>query len=135
VHLETKSFQQDVNVKEPDKRVPNSTIQQQMRNMRMQGTNRYVFNRRTDNIHGHVLDIPRLKQSFSKLKREQGKQPIHPRAAFWRTKPVAELRQRVGGDTSEKSKNDLAKELADADIDGGNQYGFVDGFYVETPAN
>ena len=41
----------------------------------------------------------------------------------------------VDGDTSEKSKNDLAKELADADIDGGNQYGFVDGFYVETPAN
>ena len=99
----------------------------------MHGTNRYVFNRRTDNIHGHVLDIPRLKQSFSKIKREQGKQPIHPRAAFWRTKPIAELRQRVGGDTSEKAKNDLAKELADRDEVGDNQYGFFDEIYVDTP--
>jgi hypothetical protein len=93
-------------------------IQQRMRNMRIQGTNRYVFNRRTDtdNIHGHVLDIPRLKQSFSKVTREQEKQPIHPCAAFWRTKPLTELRQRVGGGTSEKSMNDLAEELEQTDV-------------------
>ena len=41
----------------------------------------------------------------------------------------------VDGDTSEKSKNDLAKELAEVDRIGGYKHGFVGGFYVETPAN
>ena len=127
--------QYNIGVEDPDKRVPNSTVQQNMRNMRMNETQRNVFNRRKDNAHGHVLDIPRLKQSFSKIKREQGKQPMHPRFAFWKTKPVDELRQRVGGDTSNKSKNDLAKELAEVDRIGGYKHGFVGGFYVDTPEN
>ena len=60
---------------------------------------------------------------------------MHPRFAFWKTKPVDELRQRVGGDTSNKSKNDLAKELAEVDRIGGYKHGFVGGFYVDTPEN
>ena len=45
--------------------------------------------------------------------------------------PIAELKRRVGGDTTDKSQDDLAKELVEVEKIAGFPYGFVDGGYVD----
>jgi len=115
-----------------------------MQNMRMRGTNELVFPpepstrcqkkeraAREANTHGFVVNGYELKERLLEIQKEQGKQPIHPRRAFWRTMPIAELRRRVGGDTTDKSQDDLAKELVEVEKIAGFPYGFVDGGYVD----
>jgi len=101
--------------------------------MRMRDTGRSVFNRRTLNPHGPVLDMQRMKSWFSATKAKQGKNYIHPREAYWRACKIAELHERVVGNTVGIKKKVLASRMAESDKRAGYIVGLLEQGYVDPP--
>ena len=108
----------------PALRAPTKDTQKEMSQVRVHPSENHLFNRRKENKqHGAVLDIARIRQKFSQLKKEQGNVPLSPRYAFWNAHSIAELRARVGeeeamdGDDKPKKKKALAHILARRDAE------------------
>ena len=99
-------------------------------------TGRILFNRRQDNIHGIVVDVVRIKQRFSGIKKDQDTTPIHPREAYWRVHSLSKLKEHVGPmedlPTGKGAKFKLARIMAERDKRNNYPEGFKEGGYVET---
>ena len=127
----------NIGVAHPEQRESLKAVYEKMSKERIKSTGRILFNRRQDNIHGIVVDVVRIKQRFSGIKKDQGTTPIHPREAYWRVHSLSKLKEHVGPmedlPAGKGAKFKLARIMAERDKRNNYPEGFKDGGYVETP--
>lgn len=123
--------QYNAGVEDKRNRLPIGTVRTNMSQLRLRSNNNYVFSRREGNVHGQLPSESQMKSWFSTRTKDQGRNVLDPRFVFWKSHPVGQLRDLVGGDVAERKAPYLAQILYDREKVAGTDVGFVNGVYLD----
>ena len=125
-----------MNIETKANRKTHNMIAEDMETIRFGRSGQLVFHNlcvnEVSNIHGPVIPIDKIKSWFSRIHHDQRSNPIHPRLAYWRAKPIQSLRAHFTAEIPVKTKAfKLAKLIFEKEqsLENSDGFGFKSGEY------